>query len=138
MIPRQSPRNKTSYFEYAIEAGGSILSHKRYDTPWDAYFEILKRKGNDRIRSGKEIVKRRVVGRKVTIGDWEPVRTDEGVWENGTGFEYEFAYCSVCGRMEFADFNSHADAKKKIKHFHEEYKFCPGCGAKMTGGRYIE
>jgi hypothetical protein len=83
-------------------------------------------------------VKRRVVGRKVTIGDWEPVKTDEGVWENGKGFEYEFAYCSVCGRMQYAGWDSHKEAKEKIENFHEEYKFCPGCGAKMTGGRYVE
>ena len=81
---------------------------------------------------------KRVVGRKVTIGGWEPVRTDEGVWENGTDYEYEFAYCSVCGRMQYAGWDSHKEAKEKIEGFHEEYKFCPSCGAKMTGGQYVE
>lgn len=138
MIPRQSPMSRTNYMEYAIEAGGTVLSHKRYDTPFDAWFEILKRKSNDRIRTGKEIIRRRVVGRKVTIGDWNPVKTDEGVWENGKGYEYAFAYCSVCGRMQYAGFDSHADAKENIERFHDKYKSCPGCGAKMEGGRYVE
>lgn len=60
----------------------------------------------------------------------------EAEWLNGDDYEYEFAYCSACGRMQYADWNSHAEAKEKIGEFHNDYKFCPGCGAKMVGGRY--
>ena len=66
------------------------------------------------------------------------MKTKEGQWLNGDDYEYEFAYCSECGRMQWADWNSHAEAKEKVGEFHEDYKFCPGCGAKMTGGRYVE
>ena len=62
----------------------------------------------------------------------------KGKWKNGTDYEYEFAYCSVCGRMQWAGWDSHQDAKEKVGNFHEEYKFCPGCGAAMEGGCYVE
>ena len=62
----------------------------------------------------------------------------KGKWENGTDYEYEFAYCSVCGRMQWAGWASHQDAKEKVGNFHEEYKFYPGCGAAMEGGCYVE
>ena len=65
------------------------------------------------------------------------VRTN-GQWNNGTDYEYEFAYCSKCGRMVFAGWNSHAEAREKVVNFHETYKYCPGCGAKMEGGRYVK
>lgn len=66
------------------------------------------------------------------------MKTKEGQWLNGDDYEYEFAYCSECGRMQWANWNTHAEAKEKVGEFHEDYKFCPGCGAKMTGGRYVE
>lgn len=50
-------------------------------------------------------------------------------WERG--MEYEFAYCSHCGRMQFADWDSSSEADEKIGTFHEEYPYCPGCGCKM-------
>ena len=52
-------------------------------------------------------------------------------WELGP--EYEFAYCSHCGHMEHAGWDTHSDAAEMIGTFHEEYKFCPNCGAKMEG-----
>ena len=52
-------------------------------------------------------------------------------WELGP--EYEFAYCSHCGHMEHAGWDTHSEAAEKIGDFHEEYKFCPHCGAQMKG-----
>jgi NADH pyrophosphatase NudC (nudix superfamily) len=60
------------------------------------------------------------------------------MWKNGTDYEYEFAYCSACGHMQFADWNTHCEAREKIGHFHEQYHYCPACGAEMKGGTYIE
>ena len=62
----------------------------------------------------------------------------KGQWLNGNEYEYEYAYCSECGRMQWAGWDSHSDAREKIGDFHKEYKFCPGCGAKMEGGCYVE
>lgn len=59
-------------------------------------------------------------------------------WLNGKNYEYEFAYCSACGRMEHAGWDTHQQAKEEIGKFYESYKYCPGCGAKMTGGMYVE
>ena len=39
--------------------------------------------------------------------------------------EYEYATCSNCGFMEYADWNSTNEAKEKIKTFHETYRYCP-------------
>lgn len=39
MIPRQSPMSRATYMEYAIEAGGIVLSHRRYDSAYDAWFD---------------------------------------------------------------------------------------------------
>ena len=47
--------------------------------------------------------------------------------------EYEFATCSECGWMEFMSWNSTSEASEKVKTVHEEYKFCPHCGAEMEG-----
>lgn len=60
------------------------------------------------------------------------------IWINGDDYEYEFAYCSRCGRKEYAGWNTHAEAKDKVEHFHEDYRYCPGCGAHMMGGHYRE
>ena len=59
-------------------------------------------------------------------------------WVNGHDYEYEYAYCSNCGRMQWAGWYTHLEAKRKIITFHEDYKFCPGCGASMVGGIYYE
>lgn len=61
-----------------------------------------------------------------------------GKWMNGRKYEYEYAYCSACGRMQWADWNSHREAEDNIEDFADNYKFCPGCGAKMEGGVYVK
>lgn len=61
-----------------------------------------------------------------------------GKWKSGRGYEYEYAYCSACGRMQWADWNSHKEAEDNIEAFADNYKFCPGCGAKMEGGIYVK
>jgi len=48
------------------------------------------------------------------------------------GDEYEYAYCSKCGRMEYADFESSTEAKENIGDFHKFHRYCSGCGAKMV------
>ena len=62
----------------------------------------------------------------------------KGKWLNGRNYEYEFAVCSECGRMQWAGWDSHAEAKEKIGDFYKEYAYCPGCGVKMEGGRYVD
>ena len=62
----------------------------------------------------------------------------KGKWENGTMFEYEYAYCSECGRMQWAGWDSHKQAEENIESFANNYKFCPGCGAEMEGGVYVK
>ena len=59
-------------------------------------------------------------------------------WLNGKNFEYDFAYCSKCGHMQYAGWDTHLDAREKIADFHNEYQYCPSCGAMMEGGEYIE
>ena len=73
MIPKRSPLHKESYYEYAIAVGesASVLNSKRYDTFDDAYFDSLIKRNEDRIKYGHVMVKRRVVRRKVIIGDWQ-------------------------------------------------------------------
>ena len=61
-----------------------------------------------------------------------------GVWKNGTDFEYEYAYCSVCGRMQWAGWCSHKEAKENVESFYADYRYCSGCGAKMKGGQYVK
>lgn len=65
-------------------------------------------------------------------------RTLTGKWLNGHDYEYEFAYCSECGHMQYAGWETHGQAKEEIGKFYESYRYCPGCGAKMTGGAYVE
>ena len=60
----------------------------------------------------------------------------KGYWINGPENEYEFAYCSECDHMQWAGWDSHAEAKEKIGDFYKEYRYCPHCGAKMKGGLY--
>ena len=61
----------------------------------------------------------------------------KGKWENGTMYEYEYAYCSECGRMQWAGLDSHKQADEEIESFARDYKFCPGCGSEMEGGVYV-
>jgi len=61
----------------------------------------------------------------------------KGKWENGTMYEYEYAYCSECGHMQWAGWDSHREAEDNIEEFAHNYKFCPGCGAEMEGGVYV-
>ena len=76
-IPKQSPRGKASYYEYAVESGGTVLSHKRYDNVEDAKWDCLIGNNRDKGRTGKVLVKRKVVKRKVTIGDWKDVDVEK-------------------------------------------------------------
>ena len=62
----------------------------------------------------------------------------KGKWENGTKYEYEYAYCSECGRMQWAGWDTHKQAKENIESFARDYKFCPGCGTEMEGGVYVK
>lgn len=62
----------------------------------------------------------------------------KGKWKNGTKYEYEYAYCSECGRMQWAGWDTHKQAKENIESFAHYYKFCPGCGAEMEGGVYVQ
>lgn len=55
-IPKQSPRGKTSYYEYAVESGGTVLSHKRYDNVEDAKWDCLIGNNRDKRRTGKVLV----------------------------------------------------------------------------------
>ena len=61
-----------------------------------------------------------------------------GKWMNGRKYEYEYAYCSECGRMQWADWDTHKQAEENIESFACNYKYCPGCGAKMEGGVYVK
>lgn len=76
-IPMCSPREKATYYEYAVKVGGTILSRKRYDNVEDAKWECLLGNSQDRERTGRVLVKREVVKRKVTIGDWIDVDVDK-------------------------------------------------------------
>ena len=67
-----------------------------------------------------------------------PAKPRTGKWLNGNDYEYEYACCSACGRMQWADWDSHREAEEKVGTFAENYKYCPGCGAKMEGGEYVK
>ncbi len=70
------------------------------------------------------------------LRDLQPRRN--GKWENGTEYEYEYAYCSECGRMQWAGWDTHKQARENIESFADKYRYCPGCGAEMEGGVYVE
>ena len=61
-----------------------------------------------------------------------------GKWMNGRNYEYEYAYCSECGRAQWADWDTHKQAEESIESFADNYRYCPGCGAKMEGGVYVK
>lgn len=63
---------------------------------------------------------------------------EKAKWLNGKHYECEFAYCSKCGRMEWAGWTTHNRAKEKVVDFFNDYKFCPECGSEMEGGEYVE
>lgn len=65
-----------------------------------------------------------------------PPRT--GKWKNGRKYEYEYAYCSACGRAQWAGWDCHKEAEEKVESFADNYRFCPGCGARMEGGVYVK
>lgn len=67
----------------------------------------------------------------------ETCKERDGEWLNGKNYEYEFAYCSRCGHMEHAGWDSHKEAKENVEEFYKEYQYCPKCGAKMEGGQYV-
>ena len=62
----------------------------------------------------------------------------KGKWKNGRRYEYEYAYCSECGRMQLAGWDTHKQAEENIESFACDYKYCPGCGAEMEGGVYVK
>lgn len=62
----------------------------------------------------------------------------KGHWLNGHDYEYEYAYCSECGHMQWASWDSHLEAKDNVEDFHKEYRYCPHCGVRMVGGKYME
>jgi len=70
---RRSPLAEETRTEYAVEAGGSVLSHRRFATREDAYFYgCLLPNARDRERCGHVMVKRRVVQRRVVFDRWIP------------------------------------------------------------------
>lgn len=70
---RRSPRDSEIRIEYAIGAGGMVLSPKRYNTAEDAYFYgCVIANACDRERYGRIMIPRRVVSRRVTFGKWVP------------------------------------------------------------------
>ncbi len=62
----------------------------------------------------------------------------KGKWKNGTLYEYEYAYCSECGRAQWAGWDTHKQAEEEIESFADNYRFCPGCGTEMEGGVYVK
>lgn len=62
----------------------------------------------------------------------------KGRWKNGRSYEYEYAYCSECGRMQWAGWDTHRQAEENIGSFADDYRFCPSCGAEMEGGVYVK
>ena len=75
---------------------------------------------------------------KTAIDATLSVAPHKGKWKNGTRYEYEYAYCSECGRMQWAGWDSHREAEDNIESFANDYKFCPGCGTEMEGGVYVK
>ena len=54
-------------------------------------------------------------------------------WKTGHWFtvEHEYASCSECGGDIFTDWPTTKEAKEKVRTFHEKYRYCPFCGARM-------
>ena len=74
---RRSPLTAGTLVEYAVKAGGSVLNHRRFATPQDAYFYgCAIPNARDRERYGRVLVRREVVMRCVCYGEWKDM---EGV-----------------------------------------------------------
>ena len=72
-----SPNTNGSRIEYAVEAGGAVLSHRRYSSFDDAqFYGVALANARDREWCGHVMVKRRVVQRLVTFGEW--TRAEKG------------------------------------------------------------
>ena len=68
----KSPNTNGSRIEYAVEAGGVVLSNRRYSSFDDAqFYGVALANARDRERCGYVMIKRRVVQRRVTFGEWE-------------------------------------------------------------------
>ena len=66
----KSPNSNGSQIEYAVEAGESVLNHRRYSSFDDAqFYGVALANARDRERCGHVMVKRRVVQRRVTFGE---------------------------------------------------------------------
>lgn len=71
---RRSPLTEGTLLEYAVAAGSSVLNHRRFATPEDAYFYgCAIPNARDRERCGRVLVRREVVMRRVCYGKWEDV-----------------------------------------------------------------
>lgn len=76
---RRSPLAEGVRVEYAIRAGGSVLNHRRFASPEDAYFYgCAIPNARDRERYGHVIVRREVVMRLVRYGEWDVLEDEEG------------------------------------------------------------
>jgi hypothetical protein len=72
------------------------------------------------------------LGRVECFANWQYAKAKgEAKWKLGA--EYEYAYCSHCGRQQWASWDSYREAIENIGEFHKEYKFCPNCGFEMKG-----
>ena len=71
---RTPPLDGETRWEYAVEAGGFVLNHKRYATPDDArLYGCVLADAVDKERYGHIMLQRRVVKRRVVYGEWKPV-----------------------------------------------------------------
>lgn len=74
---RRSPLDSEIRIEYAINAGGMVLSPKRYNTAEDAnFYGRVLANACDRERYGRIMMPRRVVSRRVIFGKWMPTEGD--------------------------------------------------------------
>ena len=103
---------------------------------WERMDKFLVASAND-IRKVKQDVKN-LVAFYPRHESKECSQKHKGKWENGSGYEYEYAYCSECGRMQWTGWDTHKQAEEEIESFASHYRYCPGCGAEMEGGVYVQ